>query len=118
MKKESEGGTASNGYSEAKRMRRDVAGFIKKMKSRQQVEREVERCRNCNAKSIRYRSKMESWVCTGCGFTWSVFEEQEFQDIENALIDTDFQIRYHLPFSMKTIEHAIERLNAEEVKNE
>ena len=118
MKKQTEGVIHANEYLKAKGTRRDISGFIERMKSRQQVEREVERCRNCDAKSIRYRSKMESWVCTGCGFTWSLIEEQEFQRIENALVNTDFQIRYHLPFSMKTIEQAIERLDAEEIKNE
>ena len=113
MKKTTDGVIHANEYLESKRTKSEIGSFVDRMKEKQKVEREVERCRNCNAKSIRYRSKMESWVCTGCGFSWSLMEEREFQRIENTFVDVDFQIRYHLPLSIEGIENTTERLRNE-----
>lgn len=116
MKKQTDGVKDADRELREKRERSGMNNFIEKMKSRQSIERKVERCRSCNAKYIRFRSKMESWICTGCGFSWTMDEEQQFQNIENTLIAKDFQIRYHLPLPVKALETIVDRLEKEKAK--
>lgn len=99
---------------EQKRERSEEEAFLQKLNSRQLLERHVPRCRNCGAKTIRFRTKMQSWVCSGCGFAWSIEEEQKLQNLENLVTGKDYQIRYRLPLLIAALENAVKQIGGRE----